>query len=329
MYLCFAPIFLFLALRFNYGNDYIPYYNMFREIANATNFDYRYDYWHAEFGWLFINKLFSELGFFSLVAALAIINCYAYADFIRKYVPQQYYWLALFFYIFNAGFMLVQISSMRQTLAINIFLYSIRYIISKKFLAYIILIYTATLFHTSAWVLMPLYFLSSTKTMVDPRIFIGIFLFYFTTLVLDNEISNLISFIISKADVFEVARYAVYEDKGSAGSGIGISFSIINLVALLIFYNNQNGIGKFLFGLSILNILLLPLSVANVMLGRFGLYLSSAGLATIPLIALSINQITLKWSFIILNMLFYLYGYLNFFNDPIWAKSYSNYFTIF
>ena len=155
----FGLIFLFLALRYNYGNDYSAYLKGFLEVNRVETIDYFDKYWHFDPGWIFLCRIFGPFGFFAMMAVLALFNCFVYYRFIRKYVPPAYYWFAVFFYVFNPYFMLVHSSAMRQSLAISLFIFSIDYIYKKDALRYFLCIGLAALFHTSALVLLPIYLL--------------------------------------------------------------------------------------------------------------------------------------------------------------------------
>lgn len=68
---------------------------------------------------------------FSLVIVLTAFEISVYYWFIKKYIPKEWYWFAVFIYVFNPNFMLTQSSMMRQTLAMCIVLLSIPYIYKK------------------------------------------------------------------------------------------------------------------------------------------------------------------------------------------------------
>ena len=125
----FFLIFLFLALRYDYGNDYQSYLNVFLNLERSGSIDRFYDSNdHFELGWLYLCQLFQPLGFFAMVTMLAAFNCFIYYSFIKKFVPPHYYWFSLLLYTFDPGMMLVHSSAMRQSLAISIFIYSIEFI---------------------------------------------------------------------------------------------------------------------------------------------------------------------------------------------------------
>lgn len=69
---------------------------------------------------------------FSLVIVLTAFEISVYYWFIKKYIPKEWYWFAVFIYVFNPNFMLTQSSMMRQTLAMCIVLLSIPYIYKKR-----------------------------------------------------------------------------------------------------------------------------------------------------------------------------------------------------
>lgn len=73
-----------------------------------------------------------------------------------------------FFFVFD-------LSGIRQGLAIQLFFYSIRFIINRSFLKFLICIIFATLFHWSAAILFPLYFFLERKISVKLSVFIVVF----------------------------------------------------------------------------------------------------------------------------------------------------------
>ena len=69
---------------------------------------------------------------------------------------RKYHW-SLFVYLFTFEFMMIQLSAIRQALAIAIFIYSIKYITTNKnYLKYILLMYFAGLIHTSGFFMLTL-----------------------------------------------------------------------------------------------------------------------------------------------------------------------------
>lgn len=326
--LIFTPIFIFLSLRYNYGNDYPGYLSLFNEIASLYEMNYDPELWRAEVGWLFLNRLFIDYGFFTMIAFTAFLNCVVYAKFILDTVPEKYYWLAIYIYICVPENLLVQASAMRQCLAILLFLFSFQFIVKKNIVKYCLVIALASLFHSSALLLFPVYFVvylhsENTKRMIPLFMVIYFSLFFYS----DMIISFLQDMLIS--DQFEVfERYSVYDDKGSFGSGFGILFFGFYLYLLLYYYSQQSENGKLTFKLAIISIYLIPLSIEVAMLIRVNFYFSVFSIAAIPLLAISIRSYPLRISFVFVYMAYIFYGFANFFENPIWKASFSEYKTV-
>ena len=120
-------LFVFLAIRYDFGNDYMAYYDDFEMLNSYAKFGIDSDA-HNEPGWQILCHLFNPLGFFAMVAFLTAIECYILYRFIKEYVPERYYWFAIFLYVFTPSIMLVGASMMRNMLAITLVIVSIKYI---------------------------------------------------------------------------------------------------------------------------------------------------------------------------------------------------------
>lgn len=124
-------LFVFLAIRYEWGNDYRQYIDKFTVYNSIDEFNYSDPNERWEVGWIFLYRIFKPFGFFSLVIVLTAFEISVYYWFIKKYIPKEWYWFAVFIYVFNPNFMLTQSSMMRQTLAMCIVLLSIPYIYKK------------------------------------------------------------------------------------------------------------------------------------------------------------------------------------------------------
>lgn len=111
--------------------------------------------------------------FFIVIASLQI-GFFIFSVTRRKEILM---W-SIFFYFTTLQFFL-SMNVMRQALAWCIFLYSIRFISSSKLLYYAIAVFFASLFHSSAIILLPFYFLKNIKTF-PPFLYIAVYvLLYF------------------------------------------------------------------------------------------------------------------------------------------------------
>src|SRR5665213_2396527 len=176
-------------------------------------------------------RAFKSLGFFAMIIFLALINSVAYYRFIKRYVPLQYYWLAVFIYVFYPGFMLVNASAMRQSLAIAIFITAIPYIYRKDAVRYFLFIGMAWLFHSSALILLPLYFLGYVNWKINKIAGVIIVTIFLSLFLVQNSLLPYLNQFINT--YFE--RYETYQGGTVVGSGLGVLY-FSGLFILVLYY---------------------------------------------------------------------------------------------
>ena len=108
-------------------------------------------------GYLFLNRFvrFFSSSFQVLLAVVSIIVIGSYAKVIKEYSP--YIWLSLILYIlinYYPSFFIL-----RQYLAIAMFLLSLQHVVKRDFIKFSICSIIAISFHTTALLVVPLYFL--------------------------------------------------------------------------------------------------------------------------------------------------------------------------
>lgn len=223
-----------VGFRYNVGVDWPAYKNYFEDF----NKNLSYGYQGMEAGYYFINYLVSYIGggyviVFSIAAALSWF-------FILKSVPSKLLPLIIFF-IFCDGYFFWSMNGVRQFIAVAIFAFSIKYIIRKELFNFFIFIALATLFHQSAILLLPLYFLPyhllyNRKWWMIA--FIVSFLFSGTSFILSGlptifkAISSIIPFLEGYNHYFETKYYI---GKQLPGTGLGYFFRIIISFLFLFF----------------------------------------------------------------------------------------------
>lgn len=148
----FIVISFFLGGRYNVGTDWENYKNFYDDIAtNGINFG------NIEPLYLILNKVISITGFSSsfFFFCISIIQL-SIIYFIFKDDKRVF---ALGMLIYFLCCLPISLNIIRQSLAISIFLYSIRYIGNSP-LKYILMITIAGLFHYSSFILLVVYVLS-------------------------------------------------------------------------------------------------------------------------------------------------------------------------
>ena len=86
----FVLIFIFSAIRYNFGNDYQSYLEIFNEINSNINLSIL-GYSRYEFGWVILNIIFNKISFEGLIIFISLINCLFYFYLIKKYVSTSFY----------------------------------------------------------------------------------------------------------------------------------------------------------------------------------------------------------------------------------------------
>ncbi|EOU1251734.1 EpsG family protein, partial [Clostridium perfringens] len=202
------------------------YFNNMPDILNIKKYNFFLEY---EIGYKYFNsfiKSFTDnyiwLFFFIAIITLTILLYYNY-----KYCTYPFFTLTFYMY---KTFFYTNFVAMRQSIAIAIFIFSIKYIINGSFKKYFILVLLATLFHSSAIVLVFLYFLryvNLRKMKFINIILIGIFIMIFSM-----PIIKLIGLIIGLIGGTETVLNKINSIHGS----LGINLHVIEMIVLYIVF---------------------------------------------------------------------------------------------
>jgi hypothetical protein len=321
----FIFIFIFLSIRYNFGNDYVSYVEIFKEVNSFERISFDRFGTGIEPGWIIINWLIYHFGFFTLVIILSLFNALTFYRFFKKYVDPKFYWFAMFLYIFGTGNLLVNLSAMRQNLAILVFIFSIKYIERKQLLKFILCIVLAAQFHISAYILLLIYPLGRIQFKINNYVGIAIFIAYLALFKIAPSIFPV--FLVFAADNFD--KYSNYEGGQDASSGLGIILNSIFLLSIIYYYRFQEKLLTIPFKLGILSFMLIPIGLTLMMIGRLGLYLQPFLMLVYPMILSTSKSKVYSYGFIFFLMLLTIYDYFIFFQSPIFSKAFGTYQTIF
>lgn len=319
----FIFIFIFLSLRYDYGNDYMSYYLIF---LDYTKYDYLYNP-SLEIGWLFLNKIFSNLGFFLMIAFLSFFYLYILYYFILKKVDPKYFWLSLFLLLIVPSNMLINLSAMRQSVAISFFTLFVFSFFGKKYIFSFFLLILGFLFHKTiifAFIIFLMIFFSKKINNLNFILFslLGFFLIFLFNGLIFNFINPLLLMITDK--------YSVYNEAANFKLGIGVIFQLL-LFVVINFYNKDfiDKNNEILLRLSSLVFILTPIILIDQNLVRISFYFEMLLIFSIPIMLKNIENIHIRYGIISLFLAWYLFSYISFFNNPLWIKSYLEYKTIF
>lgn len=324
--LSFFLIFLFLGLRYNYGNDYETYIGLFNRVYEEGNIAFDPSmYLFYEPGWMILNWICRPIGFFGMTMVLALFYSITVYSLIKKYVPYQYYWIAVFFVVVNPGFLLVHSTAMRQTVAILIFLWSINFIVNKKIIGFVLCIALASTFHyTSLTILLisPFFFDNRKVSIVYGSVLFSVYLFFFIFG------SFLVPYFGQLVSLFS-ERYEAYSEKGTANSGLGfIFYSSIFLLTLALDKVQDKKIAVF-FKIAVVYFMLMPFTLIIEMTARIGMYFSPCVVIVYPFIFKTLKSNVYKYSFLSILLLFTIYQFFQFFYSDTYRDYFMEYQTFF
>ena len=198
------------------GTDTNNYTGIFKSVNSGMDTS-------LEYLFVILNKIayfFSE-DYISLLISIAIITIYFNIRVISKLSVNL--GLSVFLYITLGGYVFF-FNGARQAIAVAVFSMAILQIYNKNLKRYIFWVFIATLFHKTAMVMLPLYFLNLNKFSLKKSVAIG---FMFTVSIL------FMSKLLSLASDDVIARYSVYEDRGASGAYILTFFYFINTIFLI------------------------------------------------------------------------------------------------
>ncbi|WP_169310636.1 EpsG family protein [Treponema brennaborense] len=239
MMFLFIPLFLLSAMRYDIGRDYDSYMIIFNNPEKMQV---------HEKGYMLLNNL--AINYDLTLQAVIIIYAMFTSIFAFLFISEnsKNKILSLFIFYTYTPFYLQTLNTLRQGLAIYIFMYATRFIRERKLFKYCFFILMAAFFaHSSVLVTLPLYFLLNRKYRTTTKmVLVGIFV----------GMSSLMHLII------KATPYAVYL-LGSSGEG---SFSpvfildvLLCVVVVLFMVNNHEYI---FYNIAFLSICILSMGIA-------------------------------------------------------------------
>lgn len=329
---------ILVALHYDYGNDYMMYFNRYTELMSAgyTSQDLltKDIIRNGEFGWSIINILFMPFGrsgFFLMVAALACLQNWIYYHTIKTYVKREWWWLAIFIYLFVTNIYVLSFSMMRQSLAIALCVLMLRWIYEKKTMLTCVGILLITTIHASVIVMLPCAFLGLLPQKKH-RLYAIIIAAFFTVLLVFRNVAD--SIFVKILTFKLVADYNnLYGNDGYYLSmGLGFIINLIPLIVSLYYLYTNSRITKTdntIIILYCIGFTLLPFTMILQLISRVMFYFSAFSVIALPMAYGYLKNRLLTMSCVAIFMLMTLLDYYLFFNEPIWIEKYTTFKTIF
>ncbi|NIA44655.1 EpsG family protein [Providencia sp. 504mA] len=220
-FLSYFILVIFSGFRYGIGTDYFSYEYVFFNIHTENKYNSG-----LEYGFYYLSKLLPQTqdGFYALIFLLSLITnlvfYFAIKNQISNSINTNRTLVIILFFI--TGFYFLPFNGVRQGVAIAFILYSYSYIKKRKLFPFIICILLASLFHKSAILFTPIYFLYAFTIPNIVGLLLVISCFIITKL---NILSYISSFILSSLDD-KYSRY-IQSPPEFGGSGLGIYLYII------------------------------------------------------------------------------------------------------
>lgn len=159
MLISMMPLFLIAAMRYFVGIDYTTYTNY--QIPMILNGYYQV---RVEILYRYLIIIGNYLGQGNTYQYIFALTAFLICFFVYKAIQEQSVNASLSIYLFvMCTFYNYSLSGMRQSIAIAIFLYALKYIKSEEIWKYFFWIVIAIGFHNSATIFLPLYFVRKIK----------------------------------------------------------------------------------------------------------------------------------------------------------------------
>ena len=310
------------GFRYGVGADFFSYAYIFELI--------RSDGW-GPVDFAFVEVSLIVLGFgvqnqflYLLFAAITLLF---FAHFYRRYAYNPVFAMVLFALmpiLFFGSF-----NGIRQFLAMGIFLFSLRFLVNRKLLHYMLVVLIASLFHKSALLMLPLYFIVHLQSSM--QLYMLLFLVYVVMLQFAN-------YILYEVVGFSYV-YTLYPDRYDGSLGFKIYPLILLFVGLFFIRKHltqsfsANNVFINMLYLGIL-IMLTPLfmDLPYMMVMRVSLYF----LMVLPVLLVNVMPIIIDqpmkriyFVFVLSSVSFYYFFTLSVYGEAYRLLPYSSNFEIF
>ena len=224
---CFILMFIVAGFRYQVGYDFNSYERIYNNIT-LSNFRGN----NLEIGFSLFVCLLKRIGFGFPVMMISIAMASLFIKYrvIKEY--SVYPFISMLVY-FSANFIIQDFGQIRQGLAIAFTLYSIKYIKEKKLYKYLIIIFMAIMFHYSAVLFLPMYWLSrinvNKKVIATAFVVSGVFFVFSKSGLLDYLVLKVID------QPYITYKYVAYMS-GEGGIGIFKLTFLSRLVIFALFY---------------------------------------------------------------------------------------------
>jgi transmembrane protein EpsG len=244
-YSFFLIFWLVAGLRFETGVDWLYYKNFFQRVEPIgevlSGHSYQFSETRFEIGFKILNSLvksFTDDVQWLFIIIAFITNILLFLS-LRRY--SNYLYISLLIYFCSIYFIL-DMSGIRHCISLNIFLYSIQFLVKKQPYKFFSLILMASLFHITALILFPLYFILKTELKTKTIIVFSLIGLLISVVEIRwlKEVINLFftyfNFGLLSDKLYFYTAYEIYASDKPFGIGMVVNF----LILIFILMNRKN-----------------------------------------------------------------------------------------
>lgn len=195
--------------------------------------------------------------------------------FLREY--SSYFELELFMYV-ASGYFVTTMNGIRQAMAASIMLLGTKFLIKRKFIPYIILVLLMSTIHSSALIMIPIYFIANNDNW--SRNFLQTIIIMMIVALFGGTIMNIVFKLL------EGSKFGGYSEFDEGGSNI--FRTIIATIPIILAYIQRDRLRDILpecdifVNISIINMLVMALSLYNWIFARITFYFAPYTYVLLP-----------------------------------------------
>lgn len=320
----FVILWMFAVLRYDFGNDYMHYYEEFTSIHSG-----KMTAMNEPLFVLLCRSCPNYYVFILITSTFSILSAYY---LIKHFVDEKYRWLSVLIYCINPYLFLMSLSAIRQTFALSFFIIAIHFSIKHKLIPYLLFAALAAICHMSAIILIPFYIIANDKKVSRVQIF-TVIVCLLVVVFSANMFDSLLQYGL---DFFDNPNYEYYTTFG--GNTIRATLlSAVYLAYIAINIPKLSGTTLAFSKLSVIGYIFAILSFRISMVTRLQMYFDIFSIISIPMIMYQNNTsfkcndkifyIINKYVLPMLIFTIYVLRYYSFFTNPLW-ESFREYHTI-
>ncbi|MBZ6527593.1 EpsG family protein [Aerococcaceae bacterium DSM 111021] len=223
-YLCIIFMFLLLfvvsAFRGDFTTDYKNYTYLFN-LYNQFDFFETFKIGQAqEFGFVFLSRfigLFTDNALYLFIVTSFIILSGHFKQFIKD---SPYLWLSILLFT-TIGSFYTSFNIIRQILAATIIFSGSKYLYERKIMKYILVVIIASLFHKTAFIMIPFYFILNFKFSLK-----NLIVMFFGASIVMLYLNSILAF-------FQKYFYTIYDESSYGMTGFSFSNALIPCTLLI------------------------------------------------------------------------------------------------